>query len=339
MDPTAVRVAICEDSRAYAAGLRRFLETDGDLQVVAVATDAEGLIAELPRTLPELVAMDIELTGIDAIEAIRRIMATRPVPIVVLGEHTGPDGDVVAQALNAGASFAVSKAELRLDQCDAPRAGALRERLAALGRAGAPAVASASRRLPRQGVASVIGIGASAGGPPALAEILGALSADFALPIVVVPHMSPGFAEGLARWLDDIVALPVRLAGDGDASRPGVAIAPEGAHLVRGDEAGRLQLDRRTAAGPHRPSVDVLLESLAQRCGRGAVGIVLSGMGRDGAGGIAAICAADGAAVAERPEHARLSGMPSAATKAGAVPLGLAEIGRVLATLSGRRSP
>jgi two-component system chemotaxis response regulator CheB len=242
----------------------------------------------------------------------------------------------------------MSKADLHLGERAGPRARTLRARLCDI--AGARATAPAPRqaraeapaapaRLPRRGVASAIGIGASAGGPPALAEILGALAADFALPVLVVQHMSPGFAAGLAAWLDDIVALPVRLARDGDPAGPGIAIAPDGAHLVVQDGGRRLQLDRGTAGDRHRPSADMLFASLAQRCGRGAVGVVLSGMGRDGAAGVAAICAVDGAAVVERPEDARLSGMPSAAAQAGATPLDLAEIGGRLARLSGARRP
>ena len=341
MSTTAVRVAICEDSPAYAAGLRRFLETDGELRVVAVTADGESLIAALPELRPDLVTMDLELAGIDGIEAIRRIMASGPVPIVVITQHIGSAGDLVRRALAAGAKAAVPKARVRLDERDGPRARALRDRLSAIAAAGerpAPAPA-APARLPRRGVASVIGIGASAsaGGPPA--EILGALGADFALPVVVVQHMSPGFAAGLATWLDDIVALPVRLACDGDAAGPGIAIAPDGAHLVLADDCRHLHLDRRSVRGSHRPSADVLLSSLAERCGRGAVGVILSGMGRDGAAGVAAIRATGGAAVAERPEDARLSGMPAAAAHAGAAPLALAEIGRLLATLSGGDRP
>jgi two-component system chemotaxis response regulator CheB len=341
---TAVRVAICEDSAAYAAGLSRFLETDGALRVVAVAVDAESLIAALPHVRPDLVTMDLELAGINGIDAIRRIMASRPVPIVVVSEHVGSDGDVVDRALAAGAKAAVAKARLRLDERDGPLARALRDQLSAIAGVGVPSLQprwapEAPARLPRRGVATVIGIGASAGGPPALVEVLGALGADFALPVVVVQHMSAGFAAGLAAWLDDIVPLPVRLARDGDAAGPGIAIAPDGAHLVVGNDGRSLGLDRRTAAGAHRPSADMLLSSLAQRYGRGAVGVVLTGMGRDGAAGVAAITAAGGAAVAERPEHARLSGMPAAAAQAGAIPLELADIGRLLATLSGGRQP
>jgi two-component system, chemotaxis family, protein-glutamate methylesterase/glutaminase len=347
MSATAVRVAICEDSPAYAAGLRRFLETDGELRVVAVTPDAESLIAALPGLRPDLVTMGLELSGISGIEAIRRIMATRPVPIVVISRHLRFGGGMVDRALDAGAVAAVAKAGVRFDERDGRSARALRDRLSAIAGAGTPdpearpapapvPAPPAPPLLPRRGVASVVGIGASAGGPPALATILGALSADFALPVLVVQHISPGFAAGLATWLDGIVALPVRLARDGDAAGPGIAIAPDGAHLVLADDGRHLRLDRRTG-GSHRPGADMLLCSLAQRCGRGAVAVVLSGMGRDGAAGVAAIRAAHGAAVAERPEDARLSGMPSAAAQAGAAPLALAEIGRLLATLSGGR--
>jgi two-component system chemotaxis response regulator CheB len=156
--------------------------------------------------------------------------------------------------------------------------------------------------------------------------------------VLVVQHMTDGFTAGLADWLDASVPPPVRLARDGEPAGAGVVIAPDGAHLLL-DADGRLRLDRRTDTGVHRPSADVLLVSLARSARRGAVAVVLTGMGRDGAAGVAAVRDAGGVALAERPDRAALSGMPGAATEAGATPLELAEIGRALADLSRSRHP
>lgn len=174
---------------------------------------------------------------------------------------------------------------------------------------------------------------ASAGGPSALAEVLGALPADYSLPVLVVQHMSRGFTAGLVDWLDATVPPPVRLARDGEPAGRGVAVAPDGAHLRVGAD-GRLQLDARADGSAHRPSADMLLLSLARSARRGAVAVVLTGMGRDGAAGVSAVCEAGGAAIAERADRALLSGMPAAAAEGGATPLELNRIGPVLALLS-----
>ena len=359
MTAAPVRVAICDDSRAFAEGLRRFLETDRGLEVVLVASCAEDLLGELPLVRPELITLDLELPGIDGVEAIRRIMATMPIPIVVVSTHANYGGDRLAdEALDAGALESLSKEELRLDSRLTPRAVALRRRLARLARApaapsapappSAPTPAPASRhrpkprpqgaqgpqpRVPRPGLATVIGIAASAGGPAALGEILGALPADFGLPVLVVQHITDGFAGGLAEWLNGLVAVPVRLARDGEPAGAGVAIAPDGAHLLLATD-GRLELDHRMVRGTHRPSADVLLRSLAAVAGHGVIAVVLTGMGRDGADGVAAVREAGGVALAERSDQAHLPGMPAAAAQAGATPLARADIARLLASLS-----
>jgi two-component system chemotaxis response regulator CheB len=345
MPTRPVTVAICEDSRVYAIALREYLEADGDLQVVTIAGDAERLLAELPARRPAVVTMDLELPGMDGIEAIRRIMASSPVPIVVLSDHVGRDSRRVAQALAAGALEAFAKRQVRFEERTGAAARALRRRIVELAGDGAGAGARDGMHagasglamrpaLPRRGLASVIGIASSAGGPAALAEVLGALPTDFALPVLVVQHMAPGFTPGLADWLDDAVAVPVALARAGETLTPGVRIAPDGAHLLVGPDR-RLRLDQVTAATPHRPSGDALLSSLAAVAGRGAVGVVLTGMGRDGAAGVAAVLAAGGAAVTELPEEAAVWGMPSAAAAAGAVPQPRREIGPLLARLAG----
>ncbi len=337
MTEAPVRVAICANSRAYAAGLRHFLETDRELEVVTVASSGEQLLGELARVRPELITMDLELPGIDSVEAIRRIMATAPTPIVVISTRTAESADgLVSAALDEGALEALRKGEVRLDRRLSPRATALRRHLTGLVR-GTPGDASAPNggapRLPRRSVATIVGIAASAGGPAALGEVLGELPADFGLPVLVVQHISEGFADNLAGWLDSAIALPVRLARDGETPGPGVLIAPDNAHLLL-EASGRLRLDRATDHGRHRPSADALLTSMAQAAGRGVVAVVLSGMGRDGAAGIAAVRAAGGVALTERSEHARLPSMPLAAAQEGATPLERPEIGRILAALS-----
>lgn len=193
-------------------------------------------------------------------------------------------------------------------------------------------------RLPVPGIPTVVGIVSSAGGPRALRTVLDLLPGTFPLPILVVQHMSPGFTQGLATWLDETVALPVGLATHGAAAGPGVHIAPEGTHLVLG--AGNvLRLTAAPADAVHRPSADVLLTSLATVARRGALAVVLTGMGRDGAEGVRAVLEAGGAAIAESEETAAIYGMPAAAAAEGATTLPLLDIGPILARAAVRPEP
>ena len=179
----------------------------------------------------------------------------------------------------------------------------------------------------------MVGIATSAGGSAALGEVLGALPVDFGLPVLVVQHSSDGSAAGLASGWTASSRFPCASRATGSPAGSGVAIAPDGAHLLLATD-GRLELDSRMVRGTHRPSADVLLRSLAAVAGRGAIAVVLAGIGRDGADGVAAVREAGGVALAERAEQAHLPGMPAAAALAGATPLARADIARLLASIS-----
>jgi two-component system, chemotaxis family, protein-glutamate methylesterase/glutaminase len=175
---------------------------------------------------------------------------------------------------------------------------------------------------------TVIGICASTGGPGALASVLARLPSDYSIPILVVQHMTPGFLAGLVSWLSREMTLPVRMASDGDRLAPGVWFAPDGAHLTL-EITRRLALDTSTTDGDHRPSGDVLLRSLARVAGAAAVAVVLTGMGRDGADGMAAVAAAGGRTIAQDKQSSIVYGMPRVAAERGAktllTPAGIGE--------------
>jgi two-component system chemotaxis response regulator CheB len=182
--------------------------------------------------------------------------------------------------------------------------------------------------------ASVIGICASTGGPHALRAVLSALPSEFELPVLVVQHMTAGFTQSLVQWLDDVIPLPVRLAADGVPATAGVWVARDGSHLVL-DGRRLIRLDTQTDAGVHRPSGDVLLRSLAQHEGAGAVAVILSGMGSDGAAGLAAVADAGGATIAQDEATSAIYGMPKAAAEHGAkLILPLDRIGPALSRLA-----
>ncbi len=317
---TNLRVLICDDSRTYAAALMRTLEHDGDITVLAVCPTAELALTMLRHERPDVLTMDLELPGMDGLAAVAEVMAAAPVPILVLSAHYGAGSDRAAAAAAAGALDAAAKEDLDLRDPAGAQGTAFRRRVWALSRArvirhpGARLAAPAGPLgLARR--ASVIGICASVGGPPLLASLLGALPASYPIPVLIVQHMAVGFTDGLASWLDDGAALPVGVATAGPIA-PGAWLAPDSAHLAV-TAAGRMDLDRRTVAGPHRPSGDVLLRSIAAAAGRAGVAIVLSGMGSDGADGAAAVRHAGGLAIAQDQGSAAVFGMPKAAIDLG----------------------
>lgn len=336
------RIMVCDDSRTFTAGLKRFLEQDSDLRVVASCTTTAEAVDVALRSRFDLIVMDLELPDAPGTVAIARIMAERPVPILVLSAHVERGSRLAVEALGAGALDARAKSEISLREPASARAAMFRRLVKRLARArtggtGRPASPTPARRA--QNVpATVVGVAASTGGPRALEAVFRALPAGFRLPVLVVQHMAPGFIGGLVEWLDQSVELPVRLAHDGARATPGVWIAPDNAHLVL-DESGRLRLDRETIAGYHRPAADVLFASLAHSAGPAAVSVVLTGMGTDGADGTAAVRSAGGVTFAQDRATSALYGMPRAAAENGAEHvLALDALGAALTRLPGGRS-
>jgi two-component system chemotaxis response regulator CheB len=296
------------------------LEYDGAATVAAVCATAEEALAALPRTQPDLVTMDIELPGMDGLTAVEEIMSAWPVPILVLSAHVGVASGKAAAALAAGALDALAKDDLDLRDPAGPTGIALRHRVKVLGRVRvirhprARLVGRPEVRRPAH-TASVVGVCASTGGPQVLVHLLHELPADFPIPVLVVQHIAAGFTDGLASWLDRSVGLPVAVATDGTPATAGVWIAPEGAHLTL--VGGLLELDRQTVVGRHRPAGDVLFSSIAGAAGQTGVGVVLSGMGSDGAAGAAQIRSRGGLVIVQDQDTAAVFGMPKAAIDKG----------------------
>lgn len=340
------RVLICEDSLTYAAALARALRRDPGIEVVAVCGSAETAIARLklePR--PDLVTMDLELPGISGSEAIEQIMDLAPTPIIALAGGVGYGSRTARAVLAAGALAAVPKDDLDLLDSDSEGSKDLRHRVKVL--AGVPVVRHERAGLGHSATtpaapapaailepsASVIGVAASAGGPQALAAVFAGIPATFPIPILVVQHTIEGSGGSFTRWLDGQVPLSVRVAPNGGEAAPGIWIAPDAAHLSL-DGARRMLVDPNTDAGFYRPSADVLLRSLAACAGRGAVAVVLTGMGRDGAEGLAAVRRAGGLTIAQDEATSDLCGMPRAAAERGAqLIMAPDDIGRVLRAL------
>jgi two-component system chemotaxis response regulator CheB len=284
--------------------------------------------------------MDIELPGMSGLDAVERIMGIAPVPILVLSELVGPHSRAAAAALAAGALEALPKGSLDLGDPAGAGAVAFRRRLAMLSRTRVIRHPRGRHEQPVErgnGAAQHprgIGICSSMGGPHALLELLGSLPRSFPVPILIAQHITVGFADGLAQWLDTSVPLPVQIGRAGEIVERGVWLAPDDAHMLL-DASGRLALRQGAPSEPNVPSGDVLLNSLAATLGREAVAVVLTGMGRDGAEGTAAVRAAGGFTIAQDEATSVIYGMPRAAAEQGVDRiLSLTEIGGELRRLT-----
>jgi two-component system chemotaxis response regulator CheB len=359
---SALVVVVVGDSRARTRALRGLLSGPGFVVAAEVCTALDAEAAVVAHE-PGAVLLDLDPAD-GGIEAIERIMGTRPTPIVVCGalvEHSqaalaAGAVDVVG-ALDALPSSPQYATALRRHLRVASRVRVIthpRSRLRAKGLAGGtalvaprqpdqparlvhPAVGRAPARPPR-----VVVIGASTGGPPALATILADLPPDLPVPVLVVQHMADGFVEGLASWLDGLSPLPVVLAEHGRRLRPGtVHVAPAGLNTLL--RAGlRVELRTPPAGQFHVPGVDAAFSSAATVCGRQAVGVLLTGMGRDGADGLRRLRDAGALTIGQDEPSSVVWGMPAAALALGAVEveLPLAEIaGAVTAAACGEQVP
>jgi two-component system chemotaxis response regulator CheB len=315
-----VRLVLVEDSVTQAAHLARVLQADGDITVVAQVADGDRAVEAVARHRPDVVTMDLDLPGAGGGDAIERIMAETPTPILVLsGVIDGSGSGQAVSALAAGAVDALPKPP-RWDET-AERALRRQVRTVAsvpvVGRRRRPTRASVPRARAGGRKCPVVGIAASTGGPAALAELLGALPAVPA-PLLVVQHIHASFTAAFVTWLDAEAAVPVELATGGTVALPGhVYVAPSDVHLRLGAH-GQLTLhtEPRTV---HRPSADELFFSLAERAGATAVGVCLTGMGDDGARGLLAMRRAGARTFAQDEESSVVFGMPRAAQQLGAV--------------------
>lgn len=321
---SAARILLVDDSAFVRRATARMLAPMADVEVVGTAADGEQALAQVRALHPDLVIMDVDMPGMDGVAALRRIMEERPTPVLLLSSHTRDGAEVTLRALEAGAVDFVDKgARTAMDIHGL--APLLRQKVReALGANPAepapppPAPGHPPAEAPpaTNGPYEVVAIGVSTGGPRALAQLVPALPAALAAPVVVAQHMPEGFTATLAERLAGRSLLAVREAVDGEPLLPGtVLVAPGGRQLaVVRDAAGMLRTRVWTDdARLHRPSVDVLLESVARVAGRRSVGVVLTGMGSDGAAGLERIRAAGGRTLVESGETAVIDGMPAAA--------------------------
>jgi two-component system chemotaxis response regulator CheB len=324
--PAPIKVLIVDDSALVRQLLTAVFADNPEFLVVGTAADPIIARDKIKSLNPDVITLDIEMPRMNGIEFLERIMRLRPLPVVMISTLTRDGADITLQALELGAVDYVAKpttqltesmADLKVEIQTKVRTAA-RARLRAGTRPTRPVIAP---RMTMQTDRLVIGIGASTGGVEALGTVLGGLS----LPIpgiVIVQHMPPSFTGRFAARLNDQLPFDVFEACDGMRVESGrVIIGPGGRHLrIIGDGGGGLicRLDDSDPVSGHRPSVDVLFQSLAP-LGRKAAGVLLTGMGRDGAEGLLAMRKAGALTIAQDQATSVVYGMPRAAVEIGAV--------------------
>jgi two-component system chemotaxis response regulator CheB len=325
-----IRVMVVEDSLVIRQLLAHIIARDPRLILAAAVGSAEEALQEIGRVQPDVISMDIRLPGMDGLEATRRIMSEHPTPIVVIAGSVDDSAlRISMNALRAGALSVVEKpvgitsagydsiAETICTQLYIMSQVSVVRRRSFAWRPETATQPSWREEVGNIFRPTILGIAASTGGPPAIAKVLSALPEDFPIPILLVQHMGAPFMEGFASWLNGLVALEVRLARDQEIPFAGkVYVAPGDSHLLL-SPAGTLCLSASPPVGGQRPSATLMFESIAETAGAKGLGVLLTGMGEDGAKGLADLRHVGGYTVAEDETTAVVYGMPAAAVRMG----------------------
>jgi two-component system, chemotaxis family, protein-glutamate methylesterase/glutaminase len=318
-----IKVLVVDDTRTTRQMLTQWINQTDDLTVIGEAADGEHGVAQVEKLRPDIVLMDIVMPKMDGLQATRAIMQTRPTPIVLItASHETYETDIAFKAIRAGALTVLPKPSIvaRATEFDSLM-GTLRMMSTVRVIRHYP-----QREItPRQSYEEVepithpemIAIGASTGGPAALSEIIKHLPHNLMLPIVIVQHIAPDFVDSLIGFFQTLTPLPVETARDGEQICGGrIYIAP-GNHHLSINERRTFELDPRQNGHLHMPSINVLFHSVAQRYGAHAVGVLLTGMGADGAQGIRAMYEAGAFTIAQDESTSVVFGMPKEAIRLG----------------------
>lgn len=325
-----LRVLVIDDSAYVRKVVRQMLSRSPFIEVVGTARDGREALELVEQLRPDVITCDLIMPELDGVGFVREQMRRRPLPIIIMS-IASETGDAALTALDAGAVDFVQKPTALATEKIFEVGGELVEKVKAAGSiqlarihggdvngdaAEAPVAATAGSRA-----VDVVVIGISTGGPQALKKLIPQLRADFPVPLTMVMHMPVGYTEMYARKLDEMSALDVREAREGDELRAGLALlAPAGRHLsFRRVEDGRVvaHLDARPFDTLHRPSVDVMFQSAAEVYGERVLGVVMTGMGDDGKQGSAWVKARGGLIYTESEETCVVYGMPLSVVEAG----------------------
>ena len=321
------RVVVVDDSALMRRLIRSGLEDSEDIQVVGTACDTVEARLMIKELDPDVVTLDVEMPGMNGIEFLEKIMSLRPMPVIMVSTLTVAGADATLTALRIGAVDAIQKPQGREEIPEFGQRLRDKVRLARTARIrraepptqGAAAPAPPSPRAAKQ--IDLIAIGASTGGVQAIEAVLSGLP-ETSPPIVITQHMPAQFTGRFAMRLNAGLRLDVAEARSGiDLRRGQVLIAPGDAHLCVDNKAGRL-VTRLDDAGPisgHRPSVDILFNSVSSAVGRRALGVILTGMGRDGAAGLKAMRRAGAYCLGQSEQSCVVYGMPRVAAQMDAI--------------------
>ncbi|MCE5284767.1 MAG: chemotaxis response regulator protein-glutamate methylesterase [Pelosinus sp.] len=335
-----IRVLIVEDSAFMRKLLTDLFAAEPDFTVIDTARNGKDALDKVRHLKPDVVTMDVEMPVMDGITALETIMREFPTPVVMVSSLTQAGADATIKALALGAVDFIAKAagpfsstngiqNQILTKCRM----AVKANVKQLVKRQPPATVqpSSTKQVPlmskpalRAGLTGeqIVAIGTSTGGPRALQEIITKLPGDLPCGIVIVQHMPPGFTKSLAERLNSLSSLQVKEAEHNDVIRPGlVLIAPGDYHMTIEREGGRrvIKLNQNQPIGGHRPAVNPMFESVAKEYGRNTVGVILTGMGQDGATGMLSIKKQCGYTIAEDQSTAVVFGMPKVAIELGAI--------------------
>jgi two-component system chemotaxis response regulator CheB len=326
-----VRVLVVDDSAFMRTAISRMIASESDFKVVAAASSGAEALDRIAALDPDVVTLDVEMPGLNGLDTLREIMTRFPRPVIMVSSATEKDADATFTALGAGAFDYVPKqlSSTSLDILHIQSDLIAKIRAAAYSRR-RPDSLPPGKKPPHSWQEEVdtdlpsvqiVAIGTSTGGPKALQEILPILPRDLSVPVLIVQHMPVGFTAPFAQRLNTLCSVPVREATHHESIQTGVIyIAPAGVHMTvvrASDSSAMLSLNGQPENSLHKPSVDVMMKSVAKTYGASAMGVIMTGMGSDGAEGMKAIHRHGGFTLGQDESTCIVYGMPRACAEMG----------------------
>jgi two-component system chemotaxis response regulator CheB len=332
-----IRVLVVDDSPLVRKVITDILESDPQIKVVGTADNGEAAIEMAEKLDPDVITLDIEMPVLDGLTALQRIIATNPKPVIMMSVFTQDGAEETFKALEYGAVDFVTKPTSMLSLTVNEIGEQLRSKVKSVyksnvgtsktsgrGKSAKEAAASKVKEITgRKGPSSkIVGIGTSTGGPAALMKVFAYLPTGFPSSILVVQHMPEGFTRAFAERLDTMSNLRVKEAEDMDPITPGCGyVAPGDSHITVEEKNDKrfIRVSKGDKVSGHRPSIDVLFNSMATTTGKDSVAVIMTGMGKDGADGIVRIKEAGGRTIAQNEETSIVYGMNRVAVEKGGI--------------------